>query len=259
MEIQETNLDYNDKNKKTFINLKKEITELNKRFKKAVQDADSRIKLSQLVSCNTASTITNTHTNSKALSKEKLIEMSDTHDEAVYKQFNKLEEAQRNILDIENRGNSISRELNTQTEVMLRVNSNIDGMNEGLTASGSLIKKMWRRETRNKLIIATVAIFFVFIFVTILFMKLSSGGEVRVVNQGSASRLTNEDNFDNNSNNNILVSSAEFHESNNYDNSNKDHINSELSDEDKKVEKSYNKNKNSNDNIDLKEKTDINK
>lgn len=186
MDIQETNLDYNDKNKKVFWNLKKELADLNKRYKRAVEDAESRVKISLLVKDNST---TNT------LGKDKLIEMNNKSEEVVYQQFNKLEEAQRNILDIEGRGNSISRELNSQTEVMLRVNSNIDAMNDGLTASGSLIKKMWRRESRNKLVIASVAIFFIFIFITIIMMKFSSGSSTTVVYKNSSSRLTNENNL----------------------------------------------------------------
>lgn len=186
MDIQETNLEYSDKNKKVFSNLKKELSELNKKYKRAVEDAESRVKISLLVKDN--STI-NTQ------GKEKLIEMSNKSEEVIYQQFNKLEEAQRNILDIEGRGNNISRELNSQTEVMLRVNSNIDGMNEGLTASGSLIKKMWRRESRNKLVIVSVAIFFIFIFITIIMMKISSSSSTIVINKNSSSRLTNENSF----------------------------------------------------------------
>lgn len=216
MDIQETSLDYDDKNKKIFYNLKKELSEHNKRFKRAVEDADSRIKISQLVSSS------NIH------GKEKLIEMNNKTDDVVYQQFNKLDEAQRNILDIEGRGNSISRELNNQTEVMIRVNSNLDGMNEGLTSSGSLIKKMWRRETRNKLVIVSVAIFFIFIFVTIILMKISSGSEAisKPQRQTNVDSIKNEYNV---SNSDIQESKATEVETSEKNNTTKTESNSQKS------------------------------
>lgn len=162
MEIQQTSLETDESSKKKFSSLKKELHSLKKKFKQAQEDAENRIKIHQLTN------------NSKysANNKEKLIEMSDSTQDISYQQFSQLEKAQRSILDIEHRGNNIAKELNSHTDVMLKVNNNIDNMNEGLTSSDSLIRKMWKRQVKNRVMIAVVGISLLLIFLTIIFMKI---------------------------------------------------------------------------------------
>ena len=173
MDIQTS--DPNEEDKKKYSLLKKELNELNKRFRKTVEESETRKKISIIAS-------------EKNGKKEKLIELSETNnstqddiEERNQRNFSKLEKAERNILDIENRGNKISRDLVTHTETMIKVNSNLEGMDESLTDSSSTIKKMLRREGRNKMLILIVGISLILIFITVVAMRFTNSKTSTVV------------------------------------------------------------------------------
>lgn len=165
MDVQLNSVTIEEKNKKNYLTLKKDVQEANKILKKTIEDCENRKKI-YMISANNKSPV-----------REKLIEMSETNniDEYSYKQFEKLDKATNNILDIESRGNIVSKELKNHTETMLRVNNNLEDMNGELGSSSNLIKKMLRREQRNKLIIVVLSITLIIIFLTILTMRLIGG------------------------------------------------------------------------------------
>lgn len=166
MDVQLNSIIIEEKHKKIYSTVKKDVQDSSKLLKKTTEDCENRKKIYLLTN------------NNKSPVREKLIEMSETNnniDEYSYKQFEKLDRATNNILDIESRGNLVSKELKNQTETMLRVNNNLEDMNEGLGTSSNLIKKMLRREQRNKLIIVVLSASLIFIFLTILAMRLFSG------------------------------------------------------------------------------------
>lgn len=163
MDVQLNSIIIEEKHKKIYLSVKKDVQDSSKLLKKTTEDCENRKKIYLLTN--------------KSPVREKLIEMSETNsniDEYSYKQFEKLDRATNNILDIESRGNLVSKELKNQTETMLRVNNNLEDMNEGLGTSSNLIKKMLRREQRNKLIIVVLSASLIFIFLTILAMRLFS-------------------------------------------------------------------------------------
>ena len=181
MEIQVTSNECEPSKKEKFNILKVDIKNLNKKFKKTVEDCQNRINISKMVGSSSKD-------NSK---NEKLIEMTDASSDLAYKQFTKLENSTRNVLDIESRVNSTSRELHGQTEKMMKVNSNLDGMNNGLSTSSILIKKMLKRESRNKLIIVVVSIAFILIFLMIVVMKISEKFSTKTNSSSSSTVKTN--------------------------------------------------------------------
>lgn len=165
MDVQLNSVTIEEKNKKSYLLLKKDVQESNKILKKTMEDCENRKKI-YMISVNNKSPV-----------REKLIEMSETNniDDYSYKQFEKLDKATNNILDIESRGTIVSKELKNHTETMLRVNNNLEDMNGELGSSSNLIKKMLRREQRNKLIIVIFSITLIIIFLTILTMRLIGG------------------------------------------------------------------------------------
>ena len=147
-------------NKTILKQLKKEVSEAKKTFEKVVEEHYSN--------CTKTSDELN-------YSNDKLIE-EENYDEA-YKQYNKLENSKRNMLGIENNATEIQRELHKQTETMIKVNNNVGSMNIELDDSSTLIRKMLRREQRNKIILASVILIFIIIFLIVLFIKVSSNND----------------------------------------------------------------------------------
>lgn len=155
-----------------------------KEYKKEVEDArKSYLKTIDEVEEGLAKSYNYESESSKKSKKESLIAAEE--DEA-YRQYNKLEASKRKILEVEKRGTDIQRDLHQQTETMIKVNSNIGSMNIELNDSNSLVKKMLRREAKNKLLICSVFVVVVIIFLLILFVKLSGSS-----NSGLKQNLSN--------------------------------------------------------------------
>lgn len=100
----------------------------------------------------------------------------DNEELVAYHQSSKLDKALGSVLEIDNRGNEIMRQLDHQTNVMNRVNDNLGDMNFQLADSNSLLGKMMRRENRNKVIILLAVIFFTIVLI-IIASALASGGD----------------------------------------------------------------------------------
>lgn len=109
--------------------------------------------------------------NSDDVNDKKLVD----NEELAYHQNSKLDKALGNVLEMEHRGNEVMRQLDHQTNIMNRVNHNIDDMNYQLGDSNSLLGKMMRRENRNKVVILIAIIFFAIILI-IIATAMTSGG-----------------------------------------------------------------------------------
>jgi hypothetical protein len=99
--------------------------------------------------------------------REKLI-----HDDVAWNQLEKLEGAKRATLDIIQTGNEIGRELHSQTEKMGGIKEKLNSMNDEIDNSNSIIRRMMRRENRNKAIIAVFSIGLIIVFLIIMYFKL---------------------------------------------------------------------------------------
>lgn len=115
------------------------------------------------------------------------------NEELAYHQNSKLDKALGNVLEIEHRGNEVMRQLDHQTNIMNKVNNNIDDMNYQLGDSNSLIGKMMKRENRNKVVILIAIIFFAIILI-IIATAMTSGGSEENYNYNNNSSNTNGDN-----------------------------------------------------------------
>ena len=153
MEIQAitTNSDYNVYIK----NYKNGIDSYKKRLNKLKETQQYSKSLDSML-INTAET-----------QREKLI-----NDELVWNQLEKIEGAKRATIEMEHISLEVSKELYSQSEKMGGISEKLKSMNGEIDNSNSLIRRMMRRENRNKAMIAIFSIFLIFLFLTILYFKL---------------------------------------------------------------------------------------
>jgi hypothetical protein len=85
------------------------------------------------------------------------------NEEVAYNQHSKLEQGKRAMLEIESGGNDALKQLHHQTKIMNNALNNLDNEIEVLDHSNSLMKRMLRRENRNKLLIAVFLIVIILI------------------------------------------------------------------------------------------------
>ena len=116
-------------------------------------------------------------------------------EEEAYNQYNKLEDSKRKILGIEKSGTEVQRDLHQHTEKMLNINNNVGVMNLEIDNSQGLIKRMLKRETKNKLLMCSVFFALVIIFLIILIVRLSGSSD-----SGLKQNLNNGDNYNNDNN-----------------------------------------------------------
>lgn len=83
----------------------------------------------------------------------------------------KLEQAKRQMIDIESRGNNIGQELHFQTMKMKNINENTSKMNNELNNSNGLLRGMLKRENRNRIVIGVFSFAFVLAFLFIFILK----------------------------------------------------------------------------------------
>jgi hypothetical protein len=99
--------------------------------------------------------------------REKLI-----NDEVAWNQLEKIQVAKRATIDIMQSSNDIGKELHGQTEKMSGIKEKLNNMNGEIDNSNSLIRRMMRRENRNKAIIAVFSIGLILVFLIIMYFKL---------------------------------------------------------------------------------------
>jgi hypothetical protein len=105
--------------------------------------------------------------------REKLINNEDV----AWKSYDKLEQAKRSAIEMENISIDINRELHGHTEKIKNINSKVTDMNGELVSSNYLLTKMMRRENRNKLIIALISILLIICFIGIIYFKFFTSGK----------------------------------------------------------------------------------
>jgi len=105
--------------------------------------------------------------NTAETQREKLI-----NDELAWNQLEKIQGAKRATIEMEHISLEVSKELYSQSEKMSGISDKLKNMNGEIDSSNSLIRRMMRRENRNKAIIAIFSIFLIFLFLTILYFKL---------------------------------------------------------------------------------------
>ena len=110
-------------------------------------------------------------TDSSSTHKEKLI---NENDENVWKSFEKLEQAKRSTIEMENVSIEISRQLNSDTEKMKGIRSKLDNTNREISTSSGVISRMMRLQRRNKIFIALFSLLLIASFLVILYVKLTA-------------------------------------------------------------------------------------
>ena len=140
---------------------KKTYKELSKKFLRVKENAELRVNNSKIMK-----------------HKYNPVGSNDSNDSDDKNEFSlgnqqslKLENAKREIIDIEARGNDIGKELHFQTIKMQNVNENTVKMNKELGTSNSLLRGMMKRENRNKIMIGVFSFAFVLLFVFIFILK----------------------------------------------------------------------------------------
>ena len=95
-----------------------------------------------------------------------------TNETIALKSFEKLEQAKRATMEIENSGNCIMIEMNTQTEKMKNTTNKVNKMNEQLSDSSNLITEMESTTKKNNRIIYIFSLGLVVVFCLILASKI---------------------------------------------------------------------------------------
>jgi hypothetical protein len=102
------------------------------------------------------------------LQRQRLID----NEEKAWEQNQALEEAKRKTRQIEGMSIEVMRDLEGQTGKMKNIGSKVENTNKHIEESNSIINRMWRRENRNKAVIAASASISVIAFIIILYFKL---------------------------------------------------------------------------------------
>ena len=129
------------------------------------------------------------------LNKKKL---GDNNEEIAYNSFNKLNEARRSTLEMENVGNDVMKDMNGQSIQMKNLNSKIGNVGDELVLSTNVINEMQKHHRKNKIIIISYSIFLIVIFFLIAlyriipkFFDFSSNNEGKNVNPSYNNNIIN--------------------------------------------------------------------
>lgn len=131
-------------------------------YKKKVNKAKESIKLDSLILTTDSST-----------QKEKLI----NNDELVWSSFDKLQNAKRSTIELENVSIEVARELQGHSEKMKDMDHKMKLMNNDISTSTGLISRMLNLQRRNKIIISIAGITFFLIFLIFIFFRFSSNSK----------------------------------------------------------------------------------
>lgn len=89
-----------------------------------------------------------------------------------FNSFNKLQQAARSTIEMENMSGNILGDLNTQSGQMKGVSSKVGLINEDLDSSNGILVKMISRQNRDKKLIILLGIILSVIFLSVLIYKL---------------------------------------------------------------------------------------
>jgi vesicle transport through interaction with t-SNAREs protein 1 len=109
----------------------------------------------------------NTEENQHNVQNKKLIE----NEELAWSQHERLENAKRDVIEIDNVGINIMRDMENQTSKMNHISNKLGGMNVEIDHSSNLLTRMMNRENRNKTIVIFFSILVVISFLIILLVK----------------------------------------------------------------------------------------
>ena len=89
-----------------------------------------------------------------------------------FNSFNKLQQATRSTIEMENMSGNILGDLNNQSNQMKNVSSKIGLINEDIDSSNNILTKMFNRQSRDKKIIIIFGLILLFAFIGTLAYKI---------------------------------------------------------------------------------------
>lgn len=143
-------------------NYKTGAEQFRKRLTKAKEDTASETKKDNLVL-----TEASTH-------RDKLI---NDNDELIWNSFDKIQQAKRSTIEMENVSIQVSQDLNNHTDKLRGIDTKVNEMDQDLSKGSRLIRKMMQRQFRNKVIIFLFTVGVVLVFIGILAYRLFGPNE----------------------------------------------------------------------------------
>ena len=101
-----------------------------------------------------------------------VIDEDDASQNIKYNSFNKLQQATRSTIEMENMSGNILGDLNNQSNQMKNVSSKIGLINEDIDTSNSILGKMFSRQNRDKRIIIIFGLILILAFLGTLTYKI---------------------------------------------------------------------------------------
>ena len=101
-----------------------------------------------------------------------VIDEDDSSQNIKYNSFNKLQQATRSTIEMENMSGNILGDLNNQSNQMKSVSSKIGLINEDIDTSNNILGKMFSRQNRDKRIIIIFGLILIMAFLGTLTYKI---------------------------------------------------------------------------------------
>ena len=109
------------------------------------------------------------HNNINSINQE---EDNETSQSIRFNSFNKLQQATRSTIEMENMSGNILGDLNNQTSQMKNVSSKIGLINDDIDSSNTTLNKMFNRQNRDKKIIIIFGVILMLVFLGTLTYKI---------------------------------------------------------------------------------------
>ena len=133
-------------------NLQRKLTDSKKRWKKLKEKIKNLKKNNNMTPLNA--------------------EEEDTSASIRFNSFNKLQQATRSTIEMENMSGNILGDLNNQSSQMKNVSSKIGLINEDIDSSNNILNKMFSRQSRDKKIIIIFGLILLLAFIGTLAYKI---------------------------------------------------------------------------------------
>lgn len=159
---------YTNESKIEVKDLKKSINQLKDEMERVYNERITQVKQSLTL---------NLHDNHDIFS-ESDGKKYDQNEVEAYRQFSLLENSKKSILNIEGRSNDVQRELHSQSETMMKVSNNVGLMNMEIDDSDSIVKRMIKRENKNKIALVSIVVGVFILFLLILFFRMSGSSKI---------------------------------------------------------------------------------
>ena len=101
-----------------------------------------------------------------------VVDEDDSSQNVKYNSFNKLQQATRSTIEMENMSGNILGDLNNQSNQMKSVSSKIGLINEDIDTSNNILGKMFSRQNRDKRIIIIFGLILIMAFLGTLTYKI---------------------------------------------------------------------------------------